>query len=565
MSVRWVSSLRVPPPDSPTSRTPPLCCVLTPSVGLDALQERTDPSSEAGSVPRLTNLVAWWTSSYHDVLFGTENSIPSSRSSVDDYLPEDAADAAVFIQSLGQCITALKRASATADANGTSSTARTLLEMEAVAEFLVVHRIQYYLLYATPSTKNGLTAATDDGTTGSTPLPPVVAPHGDLGSAALRRGRIKDLVRPYDPTEKLRIMVLMDTILSALDAVRMSHHSHRTLYVLARCVLSGVEQLESGTVADLATCLARCAQSYSVMLQLAPYRGDPSCSDHHSETHSQHISEWGSVRNAVSQYLRPSTVARSPAEEAEERDAGRYLGGLPSSVIPTAVLSDMQILCREVRVRMEDAMSRNPKRRQLIDAHGSSSYAPSGWTGAPEGTAKAVKEADAEAGRLGLMSLQDRKKHTKSTTHTPQRRTIRVRQKEAELGDSKEPETLDDEPEGTRGSITLTEVADICTAASSVRYTDTDFWRVASEFTVWSTFMHCGEEKRRGAMLPEHGTHISEQEKSFLGAVRDVCFALDYVGEVQLYADVMGNLVSYGLLAEPIAAPSLVPKAMGAV
>lgn len=322
----------------------------------------------------------------------------------------------------------------------------TLLEMEAVMVFLVRDRLRYFTIPTEPAAQAAAaevsTAATATATaTASAVVPPVTskqvvavdtAAKEAESSLFLQRGRrerVKDMVPVYSQVQLLQLTVLIETVQAVLVAGEeaaapanftnnhindskngnsscgystdtvLSHDTRSALYSLAVTALGAAEQLPGHSLAALATCLARGAESYAITLLIQSHRrhgatdntaggDDNDDGDMRSRKRQCDGGVGGNLESRDGMptltpafFLRRSSAGDdvggglgsgaptsntidiklslvSPELRLSKQRESRLLGGdnVNTTVRPTEVLGHLTILCAAVKLRLEAAL-----------------------------------------------------------------------------------------------------------------------------------------------------------------------------------------------------------------
>ncbi|KAK7194380.1 hypothetical protein NESM_000354000 [Novymonas esmeraldas] len=591
-----------------------------------------------------------WSAAYHPVLSADAHNSASAAATVvgapllqeRGLLPTEAEKLPLLVQVLGQLGAALLTSIAETDASlsrvaedadkrstsgdddgvdggGEDTHMRVwLAEVQALLLFIGQHQLRYVVprtfarslpnlasaVEATAAPTRAQHAAEAQDTVASPP--PAV--RGGPGGAQLRGlsrlagEQVSDVAPPLPSDELLRVVVLVEAARVILDVAQpppLASGVRAEVYKVLLSVLGASEQLPSSTLASLATCLARCVDSYAAHQQLSP----PAPAPHVAETAhgSGGTATAGCDPAAVRSFVRPvthrvggsaasaDTATLSPVERHEAAQLERLRGGLSPVLRPTSVLHHQRVLASVVQRRLAEALHRD--RLAASPSRGSRGLAEAGEVPAAprygSGAAPLAREERMEAGLLGLLTLEQRKTRAAATAPdaTPsapvrrQRRTVSViagatsaasaDDADSSVTNARAHPPADDAPEvaGGVGHISLTDVAELCTAMASIGFRGDG--PTAAEEPVWAHTVAfiCSEIAATAAARDAAAADGGGGEAAATAApqivmdqmledVRDVCFALDRVGHLDGYDSVMAALVQCGFLHEPIVAPS---------
>lgn len=545
-------------------------------------------------------------------------------------VPQDAAELPLFVQALGHIALALQTSGTTlrADSNAAASLEAVgqlewLLEVQALLCYIGRHRLRYLTPPSLASVRAASLADTllpadaerqrrDDRPAPGTNMAAAPARRDSAVVAAdalpLRRlqrraeEEVQHLVAPLAPEELLRVVVLVEAARTVLDEgqpLPAASGVRAEVYAVLLSVLGASEQLSSSTLASLATCLARCVDSYATCQQLAVQvaaEGDAAATGP--------APGWSSfLRGVVVRDAAGPRVAPSPVELHEAARLGELRGGLAQQLRPTAVLHHMRALANVLQHRLalalhtaEQSANAHEDAREEVPAdsvHAAASTSSPAAAPRPavrkeamsSAAARVAQEVQLQSGLLGVLTLEQRKARTGATANTApahrRRRTVAeiaaaaAAPPAAAVAPSPHTQTDISAPDVSTGTVALTDVAEVCSAMAAVGFrgdagaSDELFWVHAVEFTC-AEVAAVAQARQDTSATPGDGVADSGLVAAAQGAVvdqllrdaRDVCFALDHVAFRRGYDRVMAALVHGGFLREVIAAPTAGRRAM---
>ncbi|KAG5501872.1 hypothetical protein JKF63_04142 [Porcisia hertigi] len=471
--------------------------------------------------------------------------------------------------------------------------------------------------------------------------PPAAINTKNSGPATLRRlsrrkeERILHMVPPLPAEELLRVVVLVEAARTILDVARpcaLASGVRAEVYSVLLSVVCVSEQLTSATLASLTTCLARCVDSYATSQQLSavtrPSREPEAMLGEHGL--SDDVRTLPSFLRCVSFNAgecgeRASLlVLPSPIERQEAAQLERLRGGLSTHLRPTAVLHHFRVLANVMQHRLAETLYDAETGRGIHEAHRETERSvnrDAAFLTHATGAARVAKETRVESGLLGLLTLEQRKASSATTSggtestalSRPRRRRhtvaeIRsaadgghVGEGNSSLGGNADGDfshvshnraplprpTSSDSLENmvanhrecnaaaNTARVYFTDLAEVCSAMAAIGFhgdgtaAEEPMWRHAVEFAC-SEIVATADARDAAdaavcagdgdaAVLAANREVVIHQ---VLQDARDVCFALDRVGYLSGYDLIMETLVRCGFLCEAIPAPSAGRRSM---
>ncbi|AYU79714.1 hypothetical protein LdCL_260016900 [Leishmania donovani] len=280
-----------------------------------------------------------------------------------------------------------------------------------------------------------------------TSAPPAVVKGSVPGAASLRRlfrhecEHVQDMAPPLPVEELLRVVVLVEAARTILDVTHpppLASGVRAEVYGVLLSVVGSSEQLSSTTLASLATCLARCVDSYAMRKQLsavacAPQKSGAVPGDYDDgggvQARGERFAGVGSA--ALSAFLRrvsrniaacsagtSLTISPSPIEQHEAAQLNRLCGGLDTRLRPTSVLHHLRVLANVMQRRLAKTLyeaEAGHGAHQLQQEAGKCGDDGADVPASSTGAARVAKEARIEAGMLGILTLEELKARAGTT------------------------------------------------------------------------------------------------------------------------------------------------------
>lgn len=488
---------------------------------LNSIQAGVSCVAERGPSLALAPCLDVWTSAYRPALFAV--SAPPGAASTEGLTPAEPWELPAFTQQVAMVLQILACSNSGSSDGGGEDLAEYREEMRAF--LLAVVDSQLPLCVAAVNSEVHLAEPLPPPTSTSTIVPTATPP-------PLRRGpaeRVSQRLRPLPPECLLQLTVLVETLQAVLLAADPGRRTRHSLYEHAVQALGAADQLDSATLANLSTCLARCWQAAAAEMQLQTAHGGPRL--------AVRAPLEGALLPALAQRHRRSMRSGVSAVEAEEAEELQQLrGGLASAVQPLRLLSHQHVLAQELRERMAvtaaAAAATGPDKKE-------------GGGGGKEEMLSSTIRAQQEAleGELGLLSLEERKRRTRQQQPTPTRtrRTLGSFHSSSTQGTPTESTSTIATP-GER-CVSLAQVAEMSSALGSMRYSDDAFWQAAVDFAL-------GEARRLSDRPRSEGG-----EETLLMSVRDLAFAVGHVQQREQYDRLVKELVRLRLLQQYVPPP----------
>lgn len=384
------------------------------------------------------------------------------------------------------------------------------------------------------------------------------------------RERLRSLALRAPQRVVQEAVVLVETVQAVLRTPALSASSHHLLAALYPPLLSVLglsEQLDSATLAALATSIAQCAESYSIEEHLrlaaaaeaeteAAAESTSSPSALPAPREEERGEPVGALRAALRRWYSPSPT--TPSEQAENEAAAlrRYCPEGPPRFCTTTTLSHLHVLARVCQQRMEMALCEYTctKLLRLREEEESEEEV---WHDSAEKEMAAIKAYRAFEGKLALLSLTDRKRlldpslipagnnslcltamspseevfvslsrqfngppsrrvkmeKAAGTKPRSRRKTMADFEREASASSSalpQPPASSDDEILKGIHTISLSDAAEVADALASMRYRETTFWSTLARFTRWQMYVAVSCCRRAPARAPL----VPHEEKS---------------------------------------------------
>ncbi|GET89477.1 hypothetical protein, conserved [Leishmania tarentolae] len=481
----------------------------------------------------------------------------------------------------------------------------------------------------------------DEVTARHTSAPPAVVKGSVSSTASLRRltrqerEHVQHMAPPLQAADLVRVVALVEAARTILDVAHppsLTSGVRAEMYSVLLSVVGSSEQLSSTTLASLATCLAQCVDSYAVHRELSAVAymppesgavlagyGDGGEVQTHGECFGR--ADYGALSSFVRRVSLnvaacsadiSVTVSPSPIERQEAAQLERLRGGLSTRLRPTSVLHHLRVIANVMQRRLAKTLYHAEVRHGAHPLR--SETGGCGDNGADislssTGAARVAKEAKIEAGLLGMLTLEQLKARTATTSSEGQpttttqprrkRRTvaeIRAAAEKKQLGEGnfsahgnasppsstpcgscKRPHVChaDCSTAGDTARVSFTDLAEVCSAMAAIGFrgdgtaAEEPMWRHAVEFACAEIVATADARDAAGVVVhTDHGDAAAVaagREALFHQTLldsRDLCFALDRVDYTRGYDRVMDTLVRCGFLGEPIPPPSASRRSM---
>lgn len=288
----------------------------------------------------------------------------------------------------------------------------------------------------------------DEAIANHTSAPPAVVKGILPGAASLRRlfrharEHVQDMAPPLPAEELFRVVVLVEAARTILDVTHpppLASGVRAEVYGVLLSVVSSSEQLSSTTLASLATCLARCVDSYAMRQQLSAAARAPQesgavlgdCDDGGGmQVRGERFADAGCA--ALSAFLRrvshniaacsagtSLTISPSPIERHEAAQLNRLRGGLDTRLRPTSVLHHVRVLANVMQRRVAQTLYDTESEHgahQIQQEAGKCGADGADVPVSSTGAARVAKEARIEAGMLGILTLEKLKARAGTTS-----------------------------------------------------------------------------------------------------------------------------------------------------
>lgn len=297
----------------------------------------------------------------------------------------------------------------------------------------------------------------DEAIASHTSAPPAVAKGSGPGAGSLRRlfrherEQVQDMAPPLPVEELLRVVVLVEAARTILDVAHpppLASGVRAEVYGVLLSVVGSSEQLSSTTLASLATCLARCVDSYAMRQQLSTVACTPQepgavLGDYGDgggvRAHGEHFADVSCA--ALSSFVRrvslnvaacsagtSLTISPSPSERREAAQLNRLRGGLDTRLRPISVLHHVRVLANVMQRRLAktlyDAETGHSAHRLQQEAGKCDDDDDADVSVRSTGAARVAKEARIEAGMLGILPLEGLKARALTTSSSETQSTV---------------------------------------------------------------------------------------------------------------------------------------------
>ncbi|CCW70157.1 unnamed protein product [Phytomonas sp. Hart1] len=575
------------------------------------------------------NPSSWWMRTYHSAFFeqnkhiddGNKEKEECSCKNMEDLLPTENQEIIKVIRSICTSLSSLllesSETATSATALNSSSNIEFIQEIQAVLLFLIHHRLRYFMIPSEHKSKKEEEKGRMDDLYGKINKDKPHIDSEEIRNASytfqdpawalklsevnntnekafvrLQREdheRLDDLTTPVDSVALLNIINLVEVINSILDLplvpITMLYSTQSILYELLLSALSVVEQLPSSTIAVIATCMAKCAEGYSLRLHLESFSATNRIQISWDE---EKIYSNKSMKHILHAYLDQDALLATQAEQVT-----KYLADFQPGVNPVMVISHLNILCSVVRNRIEDSITleyskwkkdsissvQNKKYEDTPDENAKYLRKKEFWDRVSVSSASDTPLVEnierrqcAEEAKLSLLCLEERKKKKTEGTSTWRRRAVGNFIHEKGKSSSSNPydhaisegstivnnfvglNPMESSKSNELREITLSEVAEISSAMGFLRHTDASYWNYATWFTCLK--LTCIEMEDFNGDNDSRGLNLVFKE------IRNIAYALDYVRQAKNYTRLMDELVRMKFITEPVPSPSIKVQAM---